>query len=170
MASPFQLPSTRALFQAKDVHRSGAAFGAAKVDGRANSSPVRVVTANSAKILQVRHRSSCHSSSYRSRISPESSFVPRADGLQHSADVANSKCTVYVLKTGQAPVRYYTGVTSDVRARLAAHNAGRCPHSADARPWQLDVVIEFADERRALKFEQYLKSGSGCAFAKRHLR
>jgi ATP-dependent DNA helicase RecG len=34
----------------------------------------------------------------------------------------------------------------------------------------LDVVIEFADERQALAFEQYLKSGSRVAFAQRHLR
>jgi hypothetical protein len=32
------------------------------------------------------------------------------------------------------------------------------------------VVVKFADERRALAFERYLKSGSGCAFAHRHLR
>ena len=32
------------------------------------------------------------------------------------------------------------------------------------------LVIEFADERRAVAFERYLKSGSGVAFASRHLR
>jgi putative endonuclease len=61
-------------------------------------------------------------------------------------------------------------MTSDVRARLAAHNEGRCRHTTSGRPWHLDVVIEFADERRAIAFERYLKSGSGCAFAQRHLR
>ena len=30
--------------------------------------------------------------------------------------------------------------------RLADHNAGRCPHTARYRPWQLHVVIEFQDE------------------------
>jgi hypothetical protein len=34
----------------------------------------------------------------------------------------------------------------------------------------IDVVVEFADERRAIAFERYLKSGSGVAFATRHLR
>jgi hypothetical protein len=34
----------------------------------------------------------------------------------------------------------------------------------------IDVVIEFADEERAVRFERYLKSGSGVAFARRHLR
>jgi hypothetical protein len=31
------------------------------------------------------------------------------------------------------------------------------------------VAIEFPTEREALRFERYLKSGSGRAFAKRHL-
>ena len=81
-----------------------------------------------------------------------------------------AKRTVYVLKSVTNPARYYTGVTADAGPRLAAHNAGRCPHTARGGPWQLDVTIEFADERRALAFDRYLKSGSGAAFAKRHLR
>ena len=31
-------------------------------------------------------------------------------------------------------------------------------------------MIQFTDERRALAFERYLKTGSGWAFAKRHFR
>jgi hypothetical protein len=42
----------------------------------------------------------------------------------------------------QQPARYYTGVTSDVHARLKAHN-GKCSHTAKARPRELDVVITF---------------------------
>ena len=84
--------------------------------------------------------------------------------------MALAKRFVYVLLSQDTPNRYYTGVTSDVDVRLADHNAGRCPHTADGRPWQTDVVIEFNDEQRALTFERYLKSGSGVAFAKRHLR
>lgn len=78
------------------------------------------------------------------------------------------RTSVYVLRSVQDSARYYTGVTSDVTARLAAHNAGRCSHTSDGRPWRLDVLVTFADEPRALAFERYLKSGSGCAFAKRH--
>jgi putative endonuclease len=77
---------------------------------------------------------------------------------------------VYVLKNGDQPPRYYTGLTADVPARLAARNDGRSPHTATLRPWRVDVVVEFTDERRAMNFERYLKSGSGSAFAKRHLR
>ena len=60
------------------------------------------------------------------------------------------------------------GLSSDVAARLVHHNAGRCPHTARRRPWELHVVIEFRDEPTAIRFERYLKSGSGRAFAKRH--
>ena len=81
-----------------------------------------------------------------------------------------SKRFVYVLKNGTVPPRYYTGVTSAVARRCAEHNAGSCIHTAKYRPWSLDVVVEFADERRAVSFERYLKSGSGVAFAHRHLR
>ena len=80
------------------------------------------------------------------------------------------KCCVYVLRSLADPKRYYTGVTGNYRARLEAHNAGRCLHTANGRPWQIDVIVEFADERRAVAFERYLKSGAGCAFAQRHLR
>lgn len=78
---------------------------------------------------------------------------------------------VYVLKNDEVPPRYYTGVTADVARRHAEHNSGQCTHTtAKHRPWSIDMVIEFADERRAVAFERYLKSGSGVAFANRHLR
>jgi len=81
-----------------------------------------------------------------------------------------SKRFVYVLKSESQPDRYYTGLASNLSARLDAHNAGRCPHTASGRPWRLDVVVKFGDERRAVAFERYLKSGSGNAFAQRHFR
>ena len=81
-----------------------------------------------------------------------------------------SKRFVYVLRNADNPSRYYTGLTSDVARRHAEHNGGSCSHTATSGPWSIDVVIEFADERRAIAFERYLKSGSGVAFAQRHLR
>ena len=44
------------------------------------------------------------------------------------------------------------------------------PHTADNKLWTSDVIVEFADEHRAVAFEEYLKSGSRCAFAQRHFR
>jgi predicted GIY-YIG superfamily endonuclease len=74
------------------------------------------------------------------------------------------------LKNENNPPVYYTGLTSNLRERLDAHNAGRCRHTASGRPWHVDVILKFADEVRAVAFERYLKSGSGGAFAVRHLR
>ena len=79
-----------------------------------------------------------------------------------------AKRVVYVLKNESECPAFYIGVTSDVQSRLSDHNAGRCSHTASKRPWQLHVIIQFADEATALRFERYLKSGSGRAFAKRH--
>jgi putative endonuclease len=77
---------------------------------------------------------------------------------------------VYVLKNDEVAPRYYTGVTASVARRQAEHDSGQCTHTAKYRPWSIDLVVEFTDERRAVAFERYLKSGSGVAFAKRHLR
>lgn len=75
---------------------------------------------------------------------------------------------VYVLKTGSPSAEFYVGLASDVNSRLLAHNSGGCTHTASRRPWDLHVVIEFRHEQTATRFERYLKSGSGRAFAKRH--
>ena len=75
---------------------------------------------------------------------------------------------VYVLESVADPRRHYIGLTADAAARLAEHNAGKARHTAKHRPWRLRATIEFADPAGALRFEKYLKAGSGRAFAKRH--
>jgi predicted GIY-YIG superfamily endonuclease len=75
---------------------------------------------------------------------------------------------VYVLRSESDPARRYVGLTSDFRERLEWHNHGPDGQTMRHRPWSLHVLIEFADERSAVRFEKYLKSGSGRAFAKRH--
>jgi len=82
--------------------------------------------------------------------------------------VPGTKRFVYVLQNGDSPPHFYMGLTSNVAARIADHNDRRCTHTARRRPWKLHVVIEFRDEPTAIRFERYLKSGSGRAFAKRH--
>ena len=75
---------------------------------------------------------------------------------------------VYVLQSEIDPEAYYTGLTSDVTRRLDEHNNGHSIHTNKYRPWKLAVPVGFADPAKAAKFETYLKSGSGRAFAKRH--
>jgi len=91
-------------------------------------------------------------------------------GKTLAGDGVMSKRFVYVLRNHDSPPKYYTGLASNVATRHTAHNAGTCTHTSKHRPWVIDVVIEFSDEHRAVAFEQYLKSGSGVAFAQRHLR
>jgi predicted GIY-YIG superfamily endonuclease len=76
---------------------------------------------------------------------------------------------VYVLRSDSNPAHRYVGLTRDVDNRLEWHNHGPSGHTIEHRPWSLVVVIEFPTEQQALRFERYLKSGSGRAFAKRHL-
>jgi putative endonuclease len=74
---------------------------------------------------------------------------------------------VYILRSDTHPDRHYVGVTSDVERRLDWHNSGATGHTTEHRPWSLLVVLEFSTEQSARRFERYLKSGSGRAFAKR---
>ena len=75
---------------------------------------------------------------------------------------------VYVLESVSDPKRHYIGLAADVAARLDEHNAGKATHTLKHRPWHLRAAIEFVDPTLAARFEKYLKSGSGRAFAKRH--
>jgi predicted GIY-YIG superfamily endonuclease len=75
----------------------------------------------------------------------------------------------YLLRSHTHPERRYVGFTSDLRQRLADHNAGKCPHTASGIPWKLATYVAFDSREKALAFERYLKSGSGHAFARRHL-
>ncbi|MBC8207043.1 MAG: GIY-YIG nuclease family protein [Kiritimatiellales bacterium] len=74
---------------------------------------------------------------------------------------------VYILKSDQGEHRY-VGQTSEIKARLKDHNAGRCPHTAKFRPWQVETAVAFQSEEKAHAFERYLKSGSGREFARLH--
>ena len=79
-----------------------------------------------------------------------------------------AKRFVYIIRSLTHPESRYIGVTSDVAARLGAHNAGQNRATAARRPWTIDVAIEFRTERVAVRFESCLKSGAGHAFASRH--
>lgn len=75
---------------------------------------------------------------------------------------------VYILQSESIPAHYYTGVTDNLRARLAKHNEGGNPHTADHRPWLIKNAIAFRNAEKAAAFECYLKSPSGRAFAAKH--
>jgi len=74
---------------------------------------------------------------------------------------------VYVIRS-EATGRTYIGLTSDFEKRLEAHNVGQNRSTARYKPWRAVTVTEFQSEVAAAKFERYLKSGSGRAFARTH--
>jgi predicted GIY-YIG superfamily endonuclease len=76
---------------------------------------------------------------------------------------------VYLIKSISNPEKRYTGIASDLGARLTAHNEGRSKHTSKYRPWRLITAISFTDAKKAQAFEHYLKTGSGRAFANKRL-
>jgi putative endonuclease len=74
----------------------------------------------------------------------------------------------YVIESLGDPGRLYRGSARDVEMRLARHNAGKCKHTAKYCPWKLKLSVAFEAKALAQRFERYLKSGSGHAFANRH--
>jgi len=75
----------------------------------------------------------------------------------------------YVIESFSHPGKRYIGHTTDLRQRLVQHNAGQCPHTAKFRPWKVKFYAAFETLEQAQHFERYLKSGSGHAFANRHI-
>ncbi|MCL4849695.1 MAG: GIY-YIG nuclease family protein [Acidobacteria bacterium] len=75
---------------------------------------------------------------------------------------------VYIIRSDAASDRHYVGLTTDVARRLHWHNNGPSGVTARHRPWRLVVSIEFAEAEAAWRFERYLKTGLGRAFATRH--
>jgi predicted GIY-YIG superfamily endonuclease len=76
---------------------------------------------------------------------------------------------VYLIKSIAYPEVLYVGYTLNIESRLETHNAGGSIHTAKYKPWELVMFLSFRDELKAKEFEQYLKSQSGRAFAKKRL-
>ena len=74
----------------------------------------------------------------------------------------------YILRSMSHPNQRYIGSASDLKARLAKHNAGEVPYTSKFKPWKLESYFAFETKEKAYAFEAYLKTGSGHAFAKRH--
>ena len=74
----------------------------------------------------------------------------------------------YILRSISQPEQRYIGSTADLKSRLAKHNAGEVPHTSKFKPWRIQTAIAFDSKEKAVAFEDYLKSGSGREFAKRH--
>ena len=76
---------------------------------------------------------------------------------------------VYLLQSINYPSKYYTGYSTDFEARLVDHNKGKSIYTNKYKPWKMLCCFGFASIVTAKEFEQYLKTGSGRAFLKKHL-
>lgn len=74
---------------------------------------------------------------------------------------------VYILKCRDG--KLYNGCTQDIDERFARHQNGFVSATSGRLPVELITYTVFEDKYKAFEFEKYLKSGSGRAFAKKHL-
>lgn len=74
----------------------------------------------------------------------------------------------YILLSSKSHI-FYFGSTEDLKNRFAKHNKGEVQSTKPHIPWRLVWYCAFETDKEARDFEQYLKSGSGKAFAYKRL-
>ena len=74
---------------------------------------------------------------------------------------------VYILKLSNGD--YYIGRTDDLKRRVKEHVSGQQRTTKQFLPCKLVTYLAFNTKAIAIKFELYLKTGSGIAFRNRHL-
>ena len=62
----------------------------------------------------------------------------------------------------------YIGATNDLKDRIQRHQKGYVEATKNRLPVKLISYFAFSNKYIAFNFEQYLKSGSGRAFLKKH--
>ena len=92
----------------------------------------------------------------------------KSDGGLYGTEQEKNMFYTYILRSISHPEQRYIGSTSDLKSRLAKHNAGEVPHTSKFKPWKVEAYFAFETKEKAAAFEAYLKTGSGHAFAKRH--
>jgi len=65
--------------------------------------------------------------------------------------------------------QYYVGSTNDLKRRFHEHVSGQELATKRFLPCKLVTYLAFNSKKLAIKFERYLKTGSGFAFRNRHL-
>ena len=75
----------------------------------------------------------------------------------------------YILWDAATHTHFYVGHTSNLKARLTAHNAGHVPHTAKFAPWEIHSAVAVRTEEQAEQLERYFKTHSGREWALKHL-
>ena len=96
-------------------------------------------------------------------------LAAKQDALRSFSEGGPNVHYVYLIESVSDPVRRYVGLTTDLRHRMDEHNSGKSLHTAKYKPWRVITYIALSDKSKAEAFERYLKSGSGHAFARKHL-
>jgi predicted GIY-YIG superfamily endonuclease len=94
--------------------------------------------------------------------------LSRRSSVGAKADCNKLMMYVYILENIEDTRQFYIGVTRNLGSRLEEHNSGAVSHTAKYRPWRVKNYIAFDNPKKAYSFEQYLKTGSGRAFTKKH--
>ena len=87
---------------------------------------------------------------------------------QALADKSDSMHYCYILLSLKSHIFYY-GSTKNLKARIKFHNEGKVKSTMPHLPWKLVWYGAFETEKQSKNFEEYLKSGSGKAFAYKRL-
>jgi putative endonuclease len=104
------------------------------------------------------------SQDYTVRIYTQSYILPRPRRRRRAFVLYT-----YILRSRSCPRKIYSGSTQDLRTRVSEHNSGKSTYTSKFMPWELVFYAAFQEEVTARKFERYLKSGSGRAFAHKRL-
>ncbi len=86
-----------------------------------------------------------------------------------SADKVRRQSMYYVYLLMCKDQKSYVGCSSDLKERLDCHTKGYVPATKGRLPVKLIAYFAFKNKYTAFNFEKYLKSGSGRAFAIKHL-
>jgi putative endonuclease len=73
---------------------------------------------------------------------------------------------VYILECADG--KHYVGYTKDFKERMSRHRRGEVKFTSTRLPFLVKVIIAVPDQYTALQLEDYLKKGSGRAFAAKH--
>lgn len=75
----------------------------------------------------------------------------------------------YILQSLSSPDHFHHGHSADLKQRLSDHDSGHCSHTTRFMPRRAKFYAAFETLEQAHQFKQYLKTGSGHAFAQGHL-
>ena len=76
---------------------------------------------------------------------------------------------IYLLQSAHDG-RWYTGLTADLRARLAQHSKGKVHSTRPRRPFTLVYYEACLSYEDAIRRERYLKSGRGKRYLRQRLK